>query len=80
LATSISVISGARWNILGGKRKVKSPPKFIQLREALRIFGMTKRALYKWEAAGIIKSVRTEHGRRWYRADEIEKLGKVMKN
>lgn len=43
----------------------------------MRVFGLTKRALYKWEAAGLIKTVRTEHGRRWYRADELEKLGKI---
>jgi predicted DNA-binding transcriptional regulator AlpA len=75
----------AWWNISGPmttnpKAKKK---KFMQLRDVLERFGLSRSTLYKWERSGFIRSVRADTpkgprtGRRYYPAKQIKQLEKL---
>jgi excisionase family DNA binding protein len=51
-----------------------APPVLIGPQEAARRLGVSRTTLIRWEAAGLLRAIRTPTGQRRYRVDHIDEL------
>ena len=47
--------------------------KLISLKEAAEILSVSTKTLRRWDNEGILKSIKTSGGHKWYNQDDIDK-------